>query len=203
MESSATRGPFNPQTNRPGASLYGLLSQTEWIDAFGDDLITGTNTTATGGITANQFDVDMAIGSGPLNETSQSSSNSTGITPQSSASHHSTSNSNYSTPQVEDDFNLRQLPSRPSPRNVNESYTIPTSQGNGYLTQSQQGYNPQSNMSNKVHEEAFKIPSDWNVNGGGGMTPNFSGIAQDAGWERMMQDAGMVWEGNKSGMTPR
>lgn len=137
-------------------------------------------------------------------------SNSNGLTPASSNTNQSGTNSTYSPPQVEDDDSGIQgnQPRNQSSFSSNAPSRLPTFPGAQTLNNNTAKLS--GNMSTGFSQsDPFKIAAGWDSNAG--TTPGFSGtspggewenLMQDGGWEKMMQD-GTWFDQNQTTMSPK
>ena len=130
------------------------------------------------------FDVDMT-------DTSNSSfGNSAGVTPQSTTTYQS-NNTSYSPPIVEDEITANSQQMRPN---------VLTPSSDGMFSSNVMNANSPNGILNQG--EPYKLPANWDI-GAAAMTPGFSEMTPDGTWDQMMNAAGMVWDDQKTGMTPR
>lgn len=151
--------------------LNGIFPSQGWSERFTSNEPTGMNPIMSNNISNGTFDTEMS------ENTTQSSNTSTGLTPQSTTSYHSSSNTEYTPPQVQDESNG---PSASMPMNFKQTSFSPQ----------------QSSGTGKSHgngqEDPFKIPPGWENSTG--LTPSgYSVMSPGEGWEKMMQ--GMSWDG--------
>lgn len=172
-----------------GVRASGAVPGDGWSNSVNPEAPTGFNPIVNNNININGFDVDMT------DNANASHSNSAGLTPQSSATYRSASHTSYSSPRMSDEGAIN-AGKNPRPN----AFTPP----NDELFPSPNMMNAKSpnSFNGTMQEDAFKMASSWNMNGG--QTPNFSGMTPDGSWDKMMQDAGMIWDDQqKPGMTPR
>ena len=204
MESQT--GSFNPQTDMSGTELRGIFPHGTWSNAFNNDgAPIGMNPIINNSINVNPFDTDMS------DAANQSSSNSNGLTPASTNTYHSNSNSTYSPPQVEDE-NTGTMRVQPKTQSAFSTYVPsdgPLFPGTHVLN-ADSTKSPGNNSATNGQEDPFKMPAGWDVNTGTtpgflGMTPDggWEKLMQDGGWEKMMQDGTWIDQNQRTGMTPR
>ena len=170
------------------AQLQGTQPGEGWNANLRQDAPTGLNPLVGNNINVNLFDVNMADNS------NQSRSTSTGLTPGSSSTYRSTSNTSYSPPQVEDEV------TRSAQQQAwNNAITPPIDS----IFVGPSTFNSQSpnGIAAVNQNDPFKVPPGWETDVGN--TPGFSGLTPDGGWDKMIQDAGLIWDEQRNGMTPK
>ena len=200
---SQQHGSFSAQVEPKGQNLVGVFPNDSWDNNV--DGPAGMNPIANNNANVNNpFDTDMS------DAANQSSSNSNGLTPASSNTHPSTTNSNYSPPHIEDDNpGMAQFQSQ-----NNAPYsTYPADASmfaNTNLLNEKSARSPGNQNTVHGQENPFKVPSEWESTTG--TTPGFTGMSpdggwekllQDGGWEKMMQDGTWIDQNQRNGMTPR
>ena len=205
MENQQTSS-FSSPINAAGHDLRGMFPVGSWGNNFSNDgAPIGMNPIVNNNINVNPFDADMS------DAANQSSSNSTGLTPASSNTYHSATNSTYSPPHVEDDQSgTTQVQSQN--KNAYSTY-LPSDVSlfpGTHVLNANSAKSPDNKSATSGQEDPFKVPPGWEINTGS--TPGFSGMTpdggwdklmQDGGWEKMMQDGTWVDQSQRTGMTPR
>ena len=194
------------QLDTTANDLRGMFPDGSWSNTFSNNgAPIGMNPIVNNNINVNPFDTDMS------DAANQSSSNSNGLTPASSNTYHSTTNSTYSPPQVEDENSgttqiLSQNKSAYSTYIPSDGSLFPGT----HVINANSAKSPSNNSVGNGQDDPFKVPPEWEVNTG--TTPGFSGMTPDGGWEKLIQDGGwekMIQDGTwvdqnqKTGMTPR
>ena len=175
--------------------MRGIFPGEGWGQGFNNDASPlGMNPI----INNNVFDSDMTDSGA-----NASHSNSSGLTPQSTNTYRSASTT-YSPPHVEDDTSGKtQFSSRAQKFSPPGQTMFPGSD----VLNANAAKSPEDTTASG-HDDPFKVPPGWDANNG--MTPGFTGMTPDGGWEKVIQDGSWDqmmkdgnWFGQRTGMTPR
>lgn len=192
-EARQARPSYQKTKGVEASSFRNIFPDEGWSQEF-TEAPTAINPLFDNSIISNALDTDMS------NNQTQSRDGSAGQTPHSFTTFHSSSNTSYSPPQVQDEEPTMMQPTSMPPQPGVNTYQVPfASSPSNFFVGSNVGQEKSSvNVSVSSGMDSL-TPSCWDVPNGNTSEFSGTGMPPDGGWEKMME--GLVWDG-KTGMTP-